>query len=220
MLNAQQRSPITFSPAALAVRAKGSQPRDGSSGRYRPEASAATFKWTATQTQAIHLMAGPQRHTLLVGGARSTKTFTYVKQIVNRAMDAANSRHAILRFRNNAVWASVGRDTLPKVMRLCFPGVVLTGPHAEGYFKLPNGSEIWLAGLDEKERVEKILGMEFATIFFNECSQIPYSSVLAALTRLAQTCLKANGDPLLQRAYYDLNPTNKRHWSNVLSAAL
>ena len=28
----------------------------------------------------------------------------------------------------------------------------------------PNRSEIWLGGLDDKERVEKILGREFATI--------------------------------------------------------
>jgi hypothetical protein len=29
---------------------------------------------------------------------------------------------------------------------------------------LPNGSEIWFSGLDDKERTEKILGQEYVTI--------------------------------------------------------
>jgi hypothetical protein len=76
----------------------------------------------------------------------------------------------------------------------------------DGFFSLENESEIWLAGLDDQERAEKILGKEYATIFFNESSQIPYSSVLMALTRLAQVV-----EGLPQAAYYDLNPTNKGH---------
>ncbi len=59
--------------------------------------------------------------------------------------------------------------------------------------------------------MEKILGREYTTILLNECSQIPYSSVLIALTRLAQV---VNG--LKQAAYYDLNPTGKGHWTNLL----
>lgn len=169
------------------------------------------FTFNEKQLEGLEMLSGPQRHTMLVGGARSSKTFLFVKAIVNRAMKAPGSRHAILRFRGNAVWATIGKDTLPKVMSLCFPGVVLSGPHKEGYFTLPNGSEIWLTGLDEKERVEKILGMEFATIFFNECSQIPYESILIALTRLAQVI-----DGLVQRAFYDLNPPGRGHWTNVL----
>lgn len=171
------------------------------------------FRLTAKQEEARKMIHGPQRHSELVGGARSAKTFLFVREIVARALKSPGSRHAILRFRGNAVWATVGKDTLPKVCRIAFKGgpVPITGPHKEGYYLLPNGSEIWLAGLDEKERVEKILGMEFVTIFFNECSQIPYDSVTTALTRLAQVCVN-----LVQKAFYDLNPTNKRHWSHVL----
>ena len=44
----------------------------------------------------------------------------------------------------------------------------------DGYFSLGNKSEIWIGGLDDQERVEKILGKEYVTIFLNECSQIPY----------------------------------------------
>ncbi len=97
------------------------------------------------------------------------------------------------------------------MFRLCFPDVPLRRHRAEGYFSLVNGSEIWIGGLDDQERVEKILGKEYATIFLNECSQIPYSSALIALTRLAQVV-----GGLTQAAYYDLNPTSKGHWTNLL----
>lgn len=153
-------------------------------------------------------MGGPQAHTLLEGGARSQKTFTIIRQILLRALKAPGSRHLITRFRNNSIWPSIGMDTLPKVNRLCFPDLVLKEHKQLGYFSLPNGSEIWLGGLDDGDRVEKILGNEYATIYFNETSQIPYASVMLALTRLAQ-----NIPSLKQRAYYDLNPTGKGHFT-------
>src|ERR1700683_1643067 len=169
------------------------------------------FTPTARQSEAEQLLCGPQRHTLLVGGARSGKTSLIVRSIAYRAICAEGSRHAILRFRANAVRPSIAQDTLPKIFRLCFPNEPLKRHRTEGYFSLENESEIWIAGLDDQERVEKILGKEYATIFLNECSQIPYSSVLVALTRLAQVA----GD-LRQAAYYDLNPTSKGHWTNIL----
>ncbi len=153
-------------------------------------------------------MAGGQTHTLLVGGSRSGKTFLAVRAICTRAIKAPRSRHVIFRLRFNALRASVWLDTLPKVMRLCYPGVPYKSNRQDGYISLPNKSEIWFGGLDDKERVEKILGMEFATLYFNECSQIPRSSVLMALTRLAQKI-----DGLRNRAYYDLNPVGTGHWS-------
>lgn len=169
------------------------------------------FKLTETQHQATKLLGGPQRHMNLVGGARSGKTFVIVRAIVIRALKADNSRHAMLRFRQNAAWRSLALDTLPSVMRKCFPGVELVSHSQHGYFSLPNRSEIWIGGLDDKERVERILGQEYVSLYLNECSQIPYSSVLTALTRLAQ---KMEG--LRQRAYYDLNPTGRGHWTNRL----
>lgn len=148
---------------------------------------------------------------MLVGGGRSGKTFFIVRAIVIRALKASGSRHVVWRMRYNACRASVWLDTFPKVMRLCFPDVVVTPHTQDGYVSLPNGSEIWFAGLDDKERVEKILGMEFITVYLNECSQIAYSSMLMALTRLAQKC------PGLQARFYcDLNPTTTTHWTYKL----
>lgn len=167
-----------------------------------------TAKLTPRQAEANRLLGAGQRHTLLAGGARSGKTFLLTRAVLMRALRAPGSRHAILRYRANSVWTSVGLDTLPKVARLCFPGVPFKSNAQDRYFKTPNGSEIWLGGLDDKERVEKILGQEYATIYFNEASQIPYSSYLVASTRLAQVC-----DGLKQREYVDLNPAGTGHWT-------
>lgn len=119
------------------------------------------FDLTPRQMDGLRLMGGPQRHTLLAGGARSGKTFLITRSVVTRALRGAGSRHAVLRFRANAVRSSIALDTLPKVVRSCFPGLKLVEHRQDGFFEFPNGSQIWLGGLDDKERVEKILGQEY-----------------------------------------------------------
>lgn len=179
------------------------------------------FKLTSKQEEANRLLAGLATHIMLFGGSRSGKTFVLVRAVCMRAVKAAGSRHAIVRFRFNAVKNSVVFDTFPKVMKLCFPGVKYTLSKSDWFATLENGSEIWFAGLDDKERTEKILGMEFATIYANECSQIPYASIETAVTRLAQKAEQAaiDGMPamaLKPRVYYDCNPPSKAHWSYKL----
>lgn len=48
------------------------------------------------------------------------------------------------------------------------------------------------------------------TLYFNECSQIAYSAVLMARTRLAQKT------SLINRAYYDCNPPGSKHWTAMV----
>lgn len=179
------------------------------------------FKLTPKQIDAQAVLAGPATHILLIGGSRSGKTFLLVRNIVFRALKASNSRHAIFRFRTNAVEASIVSDTFPKVMRACFPGVEFKLTSKPSVATFPNGSEIWFSGLDDKERVEKVLGLEFVTIYLNECSQIPQSSRDIAVTRLAQAVdqeiEQSDGSikrtPMKPRFYYDCNPPSKAHWS-------
>ena len=175
------------------------------------------FKLTGKQEEAQEYCAGDAKHVMLFGGSRSGKTFLLVRNLVLRALKAPGSRHAIFRFRYNHLKASIVLDTFPKVMKLAFPGVQWTMHSQDGYAELAGGSQIWFAGLDDKERTEKILGMEFATLYFNECSQIPYGSVTTAITRLAQLAMQQlQGKapvPLRVRAFYDCNPPNKSHWT-------
>lgn len=117
------------------------------------------------------------------------------------------SRHLIVRLRFNHVKKSIWLDSLPKVFSLAFPELSYKTNNSDYYISLPNGSEIWIGGLDDKERVEKILGNEYSTVFFNECSQIPHSSVSMTLTRLAEK------NELTKKAYYDMNPSNVKSWT-------
>lgn len=179
------------------------------------------FKLTRIQRAANQLLAAEAVHIMLFGGSRSGKTFVLTRAVCTRAIKAPKSRHAILRFRFNAVKNSIVLDTFPRVMSLCFPGVKYTINKSDWFATLENGSEIWFAGLDDKERTEKILGMEFVTIYLNECSQIPYASIETAITRLAQKVqqLAIGTIPaceLTPRVYYDCNPPNKAHWTYKL----
>ena len=175
------------------------------------------FELTEKQREAREYLSGDAQNVMLFGGSRSGKTFLTVRQMVVRALKAPKSRHAILRFRFNHAKASIVLDTFPKVMELCFPGEQYEWDKTDWYAKLPGKSQIWIGGLDDKERAEKILGQEYATIFLNECSQIPWASAQMAATRLAQRAeVKVPGlpaDPLLPRMFYDCNPPTKAHWT-------
>ena len=178
------------------------------------------MKLTAKQDEANKILGGKASHIMLFGGSRSGKTFLIIRALAVRAVKAPGSRHAVLRFRFNAVKASIVLDTFPKVMQLCFPQVEYKIDKQDWIAYLANGSQIWFGGLDDKERTEKILGQEFASIFLNECSQIPKSSRDIAVTRLAQTTtVKAKNradKPLMHRMYYDCNPPSKGHWTYKL----
>jgi hypothetical protein len=167
---------------------------------------------TAKQKEARVFLTGPQRHSCIYGGSRSGKTFLICRQVLARALNVEKSRHVILRARFNAVRASVWLDTLPKVASICWPGLErqMRDNNRDQFVQLFNGSQIWFGGLEEKDRVEKILGQEYSTMYFNECSQIPYHSIVVARTRLAQNV------GLKPRAYYDLNPPGTGHWTNVM----
>jgi len=175
-----------------------------------------SFKLTAKQGQAMALFALAAIYVMLFGGSRSGKTFIIVRAVVVRALAAAHSRHAILRFRFNHVKASIVHDTFPKVMALCFPDVPCRLDKTDWFVQFPNGSQIWFGGLDDKERTEKILGQEYATIYLNESSQIPWSSVMLAQTRLAQVCdyeLEGKKGTLRLKMFFDCNPPSQAHWS-------
>jgi hypothetical protein len=175
------------------------------------------FAFTQKQAEAQTFLSSLAMYVMLFGGSRSGKTFLHVRNVIMRALKAPKSRHLIARFRFNHLKASIILDTFPKVMALCFPQVKYELSKTDWFVKLPNDSEIWFVGLDDKERTEKILGLEFATIFLNECSQISWQSVQTILTRLAQLAMQVvqgrESTPLKLRAYFDCNPPSKAHWT-------
>ena len=166
------------------------------------------FVPTPRQEQAISLLeSGGYKYFLLAGGSRSGKTALLCYMVAFRA-HAMPSRHAILRYHFNDVKQSVALDTLPKILRMM--GIPYQLNRSDWYFTVEceNGgtSEIWISGLDDNDRVEKILGKEFSTLYLNEASQISYYAYTTALTRLAENA------GLHNRVFIDCNPPEKSHW--------
>lgn len=174
-----------------------------------------TFSLTAKQSELKPLLSSAARHVLLYGGSRSGKTFLFCYAIATRALRAEGSRHGIFRKTNVAVKQSVGKDTFPKVMELAYPEASYRWMEQDGYFLFPNGSEVWLSGLDDKDRVDKVLGKEFVTIYENEASEISYDAHTTLSSRLAQkvAVTAGAGEWLPQKNYVDLNPTTQSHWT-------
>ena len=178
-----------------------------------------TFKLTDKQKEAQKVLSGDAQHICLFGGSRSGKTLLLTRNTVLRALKAPESRHGIFRFRYNAIKSTILAGTFPKVMKLCFPGINYDVNKTDGYATFDNKSTILFGGLDDKERTEKILGDEFATLYLNECSQIPYDSRNVVLTRLAQRVnqvIPGEERLLKTRFYYDMNPPSKSHWTYKL----
>jgi PBSX family phage terminase large subunit len=164
------------------------------------------FIKTDKQRQAIDILSGPAKHIALGGGSRSGKSFLLMYAMIVRACKV-KSRHCVLRLNFNHIKRSIVLETMPKVMSICFPNLKYELNKTDYIVTLTNDSQIFFAGLDSGDRAEKILGQEFSGLWFNEISQIPYSSVQMALTRLAEK------NDLKKKVYYDLNPSTKSSWA-------
>ena len=163
------------------------------------------FKKTDKQKEATRLMADKEE-TLLEGGSRSGKTFIIVRNIIFRALKYPKTRHLLVRFRFNHAKQSLWYGTIPDVMQIAFPNIRYKENKSDWFITFDNGSELWIGGTDDKERIEKILGNEYATIHMNEASQFPYETYETLKTRLNPP----KGVP--PKLLIDYNPPSKKHW--------
>lgn len=169
----------------------------------------AKFTKTPIQEKACRVIK-QQTHTALEGGSRSGKTFITLYTMIARGLQAP-SRHLATRFRFNHAKTALAMDTIPKVFKLCFPGLPYHLNKSDWFFEWPTmrggTSQLWIGGVDEKDRAEKVLGHEYSTIFANECSQLSHEAIIMLQSRLAEK----TGLPL--RFIYDYNPPSKKHWT-------
>lgn len=163
------------------------------------------MKLTQKQLEALELLKEPANNSLLYGGSSSGKTWEILNILKIRAMKYPGSRHAAVRYRFNHAKISLWMDTLPKIMEDVKQ--IATFNQTDHYIQFNNKSEIWIDGLDDKDRVEKFLGREYCTMFFNEASQISYDSFTICQTRLRQ-----NIPGCRNRTITDCNPPGRRHW--------
>lgn len=168
----------------------------------------AIFKPTQIQSEALELIRQGSKHILLFGGSRSGKTTLLVMVIIYRAIQYIGSRHLICRLRIKDARSSVLHETLIPWLDATIGSNRYKLIRHDNMITLDNGSEIWIGGLGDREQVDKILGHEYNTIYFNEVSQITYGAITTAYSRLAK---KTPGCRNL--FLYDCNPGSPLHWS-------
>jgi len=144
---------------------------------------------------------------LLEGGSRSGKTLIICAKMIIRAAKYPGTRHLSCRLRFNHAKQSLFYGTFRDAAKLL--GATVRENRSDWYISVPTSSddsEIWIGGLDDKERTEKILGNEYATIHMNEASQIGFDGYEILKTRLNPP---RGVKPLF---LIDYNPPSTRHW--------
>jgi phage terminase large subunit len=171
------------------------------------------FKWTMKQREALWMVDDPKATDIfLYGGGRSAKTFCLVASIIRRALFDDKSRHAIVRSAFTDVKNSIAYQTFPDVMGKVFPKQYYHINRQEYTitFKKHGDPQIWLCGVENNERMEKVLGLGLNTIFMNEISQIGYKTFATLMTRIAE---KSTKKCMENKVLLDANPPAQYHWS-------
>ena len=159
------------------------------------------FKNTDTQNSAIsQIVKSPATNVMAYGSSRSGKSFMIMRIILIRA-GRTKSDHLITRATFNSAKTSIWQKTLPDVLKLCFPLLPIKWNNTDYFITLPNGSTVKIAGLDDKDKLERLLGTEYSTLWANEANQIAYPAITKLKTRLAQK------NELKKMIFFDQNPT-------------
>ena len=143
------------------------------------------------------------RRVLYDGGARSGKTVLIIAWLCKECEKYPGCRVLIARKNRNAAENSIWKDTLAWILR---GRLGWRQQIANMEYLHVNGSVIRVDGLDDQDRVDKILGTEYDHVFFNEATQLSWATVQTVLSRLAHAAVP------VRKAIFDCNPKNRRHW--------
>lgn len=144
---------------------------------------------------------------LFDGGSRAGKTFVILLYCIMICGMYPGIRCLLARFVFAHAKSSIWLQTLLPLLLDNKLGISYKINHSDHIIRFDNGSEIWLGGLDTKERADKILGQEFAFIFLNEAVSFPEYVRNLVKTRLAQKI-----DDYSPKIVYDCNPRSPMHY--------
>lgn len=167
---------------------------------------------------------------LAFGPSRSGKSAILTALIVNRALAFPGTKHAIFRLTLRSCHSHLFHGTFPEVMEMLYPGYLdrpdVRISKADGVVEFHNGSKLFFEGLDPN-RIDKVLGAQYATAWVNECNEIEdYEIIQQLASRMADTApmvgpdgkvaLNAEGDPIMSRTLmlFDCNPDLKSDWEH------
>ena len=171
------------------------------------------FRLTPAQIASLEKMTDAvARHTLLLGGSQSGKTFIAVRAIMMRAVRYPGSRHLCLRLHRVTAEKYLWRQKLLEVVGKCFADIALQYNHSKMIVAFPNGSTVWFGGLDEGEKGDGLLGSNWNTILFDEANEMLAEMMQKARTRLSPKTRRSDGKTLcVNRTFATVNPTFKTH---------
>lgn len=175
-----------------------------------------TSKRNSDQIAAHKIVTSPQgKFFLAYGGSGGGKSFFWVDVTVERAQRAPGSRHAIFRLTRNSCEKTLFDKTLHEVLDKAWPGLKEQCIISQSTMtvEFPNGSKIFFDGLDEN-RMTKVLGDEFNTIWINECNEdgLSYHQVSTLLSRLRARTETIDGKILKNKMFFDCNPRFYSDW--------
>jgi hypothetical protein len=175
-----------------------------------------TSKRNPDQVAAHKIVTSPQgKFFLNYGGSGGGKSFFWMDVIVERAMVAPNSRHAIFRLTRNSCEKTLFDKTLHEVLDKAWPGLKDQCQISQSNMtvEFPNSSKLFFDGLDEN-RMTKVLGDEFNTIWINECNEdgLSYQQVSTLLSRLRAKNETVTGRVLKNKMFFDCNPRFYSDW--------
>ena len=165
------------------------------------------WRRTPKQTEAINVMASDSTYVALAGGSGSGKTFLALYGLCVRALKE-KSIHCVVRSTQRDCRQKIAMDLFVTVLELCFPGEYKKDSmnRTDWFYEFSNGSRVWFYGLDG-DGLDKVLGPSYATFLFEECSELLWSLIQKAMTRLRLKC------GLRVKAYFTFNPPPKSHWT-------
>lgn len=167
------------------------------------------------------LTSGDKTRILFDGGARSGKTVLVIEYMIMRALRFPGCRQLIVRRHRVHAYASIWDDTLRDYLKQHVAGALFERSTSRMLcVTFRNGSQIIVDGLDNEERVDKLLGNEYATVFVNEARQTTWRMAQILMTRLAQKVEDSAGGLCVPKLIFDTNPAGPKHWLHRVAVEL
>lgn len=152
---------------------------------------------------AIDLWRSRDQECLIVGPAETGKTMAALNLLDTRMWKHKGAQAAIVRKTYKSTVASVLQTFINKVINR--DAVMAYGGEKPEWFDYPNASRVWVAGLDN---ADKLLSSEFDFIYVNQAEELALGDWETLGTRATG---RAGHAPYAQ-LFGDCNPAGQRHW--------
>ncbi len=165
------------------------------------------FIYTKKQNKAFDLLNNKKKiFYLFDGSSRSGKTILICKWLILYGFGYKGINILIARYNFSHAKASVWNQTLIPLLKQYYPGLYKENK-SDHIITMESNSTITLGGLEEGDRLDKILGTEWAIIFVNEATENSFSTYQTLITRL-------NSKAAPVKFVMDCNPRAPSHWLN------